>query len=137
MRESSLFRKKSTRGKVYLDRIPMHHDPSEPAVIKSLKEPLRYPSPNNFSIQKGLRSISVLSKHELKKLARRGGNMMVNGFKRNLDEWPYHALPCPLFKTCWQFRHDECSNIGRCSLAASNTLDVLALERYDQKTIDK
>lgn len=98
----------STSGKVYLAKIPNHdHDPLKPIKLDATLPPLKYPAMHNFLTKKGFRSILVLQNYELRKLARLGGKMAVNGFnplsKSNPAVWPY---PCsrPFFKTCWLFR---------------------------------
>ncbi|XP_055689203.1 nucleosome-remodeling factor subunit NURF301 isoform X2 [Lutzomyia longipalpis] len=95
---------KSARGRIYLKRhvaeVPETKTKPKPAAIK-------YPVTGNFLTKKGTRSILVLSKHELIKLARSGGRNPVAGFhqisKNNTSVWPY---PCsrPLFRTCWIYR---------------------------------
>ena len=54
-----------------------------------------------------MRSILVLVKHELKRLSRNAGMVMVDGFnynaKPNSQAWPY-PCPRPLFRTSWMFR---------------------------------
>lgn len=97
----------STSGKICLLKISSDHDPSKPLRAEVALPPLKYPSMNNFLTKSGFRSILVLQNYELRKLARLGGKMAVNGFnpmsKSNLTVWPY---PCsrPFFKTCWLFR---------------------------------
>ena len=59
------------------------------------------------SKSKQMRSILVLVKHELKRLSRNAGMVMVDGFnynaKPNSQAWPY-PCPRPLFRTSWMFR---------------------------------
>lgn len=95
-------------GKVYLAKIPLHdHDPLKPIKLDATLAPLKYPAMHSFLTKKGFRSIMVLQNYELRKLARLGGKMGVNGFnplsKSNTTVWPY---PCsrPLFRTCWLYK---------------------------------
>lgn len=95
-----IFSSKTTSGKVYLARIGANHNPSKPVDVRPLeKAPMKYPSTNGFLTKKGCRSILVLPNRELKKLARRGGNMSINGFSSSNKS----NVPSPLFSTCWQF----------------------------------
>lgn len=95
-----IFSSKTTSGKVYLARIGANYNPSKPVDVRPLKKaPMKYPSTNGFLTKKGRRSILVLPKRELKKLARRGGNMSINGFSSSNKS----NVPSPLFSTCWQF----------------------------------
>lgn len=99
-----IFSTASTSGKISLLKISNDKEPSK---TETTLPPLKYPSMNNFLTKKGFRSIMVLHIYELRKLARLGGKMIVNGFnpmsKSNTSVWPY---PCsrPFFKTCWLFR---------------------------------
>ncbi|XP_055307735.1 nucleosome-remodeling factor subunit NURF301 isoform X2 [Sitodiplosis mosellana] len=102
-----IFSTDSTSGKIYLLKISNDHDPMKPLKPEASLSPIKYPSMNNFLTKKGFRSIMVLHSYELRKLARSGGKMMVNGFnpmsKSNLTVWPYPSSR-PFFKTCWLFR---------------------------------
>lgn len=98
----------STQGKVYLAKISnTDHNPLKIVKTDATLPPLKYPPMNTFLSKKGVRSILVLPTYELRKLARCGGKLQVNGFnpcsKPNPQVWPY---PCarPLFKTCWLYR---------------------------------
>lgn len=98
----------STSGKVYLAKISLHdHDPTKPVKLDATLPPLKYPAMHNFLSKKGFRSILVLQNYELKKLARIGGKMVLNGFnpmsKSNTTVWPY-PCPRPLFRTCWLYK---------------------------------
>ncbi|GAB0089853.1 nucleosome-remodeling factor subunit NURF301 [Sergentomyia squamirostris] len=99
-----IFSTTSSRGKVYLKRhVTEVVDPK----AKQKPIPIKYPITGNFLTKKGTRSILILPKHELIKLARSGGRFAVMGFhpisKNNTSVWPY---PCsrPLFRTCWIYR---------------------------------
>ncbi|KAK5645407.1 hypothetical protein RI129_006707 [Pyrocoelia pectoralis] len=105
----------STEGKVYLKKLP-----SITAVEKRKKrQTVKYPLCSTFQTKSGSRSLLVLPKHEVQKLARSGGKVMVYGFhhlaKPNNFAWPY---PCarPLFKTCWLYRTVNLKNISSVAL---------------------
>lgn len=102
-----IFSTNSTNGKVYLLKISNDHDKSKPPKLEAFSSPLKYPSMNSYLTKKGFRSIMVLHNYELRKLARLGGKMTVNGFnpmsKSNPTVWPYPSSR-PFFKTCWLFR---------------------------------
>ncbi|XP_059615017.1 nucleosome-remodeling factor subunit NURF301 isoform X2 [Phlebotomus argentipes] len=99
-----VFSTKSCRGRIYLKRYV-----TEAAETKSKQKPttIKYPMTGDFLTKQGSRSILILPKHELIRLARSGGRNFVVGFhqmtKNNTSIWPY---PCsrPLFRTCWIYR---------------------------------
>lgn len=92
----------STEGKIYLKKIP-----NTVVDKKKKKQVIKYPISSTFQTKKGIKSILVLPKPDVKKLARNAGRIQINGFhplaKPNNAVWPY---PCarPLFKTCWIYR---------------------------------
>lgn len=67
----------------------------------------RYPAITTFTTLKNTKSILVLPKYELVKIARRAGKYFLNSLnhqaKTNNSVWPY---PCsrPFFKSCWVYR---------------------------------
>lgn len=67
----------------------------------------KFPVICDFRTKNATKSMMVLPKYELVKLARNGGKIPAYGFhplaKTNMSVWPY---PCsrPLFKTSWLFR---------------------------------
>lgn len=67
----------------------------------------QYPVPPHFQITSKIKSLLLLPKFELQKLARIGGKVYPNGFhngaKTNSTVWPYPCLR-PLFRTCWIYR---------------------------------
>lgn len=91
-----------SQGKIYLKKIK-----NEPVKKTTASNQSKYPVLANFDTKKQSKSIMVLPRHELIKLARFGGKMSVPGYhhlaKNNTQVWPY---PCsrPLFKTAWLFR---------------------------------
>ncbi|XP_006608523.1 nucleosome-remodeling factor subunit NURF301 isoform X2 [Apis dorsata] len=102
----------STEGKVYLKKVAISF-----ADRKKKRTPVKYPLCSTFCTKNKHRSILVLPQHELRKLARVGGRIQVQGFhqmaKANMSVWPY-PCPRPLFKTCWLYR-----TVGIKSLAAA------------------
>lgn len=92
----------SSYGRVYLKKLVPD---SKTKHIKATQ--FKYPIISNFSTNKLTKSMMVLPRYELQKLARHGGKMIVPGYhnlaKNNSSVWPY---PCsrPLFKTCWLYR---------------------------------
>lgn len=102
-----IFSTTSTSGKIYLLKTSNDRDPSKQHKGETFLPPLKYPSVNTFLTKKGFRSIMVLHTYEVRKLARLGGKMTVQGFnplsKSNPTVWPYPSSR-PFFKTCWLFR---------------------------------
>ncbi|XP_076233089.1 nucleosome-remodeling factor subunit NURF301 E(bx) isoform X2 [Calliopsis andreniformis] len=102
----------SSEGKVYLKKVAISL-----ADRKKKRTPVKYPLCSTFCTKNKHRSILLLPQHELRKLARVGGRVQVQGFhqmaKANLSVWPY-PCPRPLFKTCWLYR-----TVGIKSLAAA------------------
>lgn len=111
----------STAGKIYLKKpeklqaqqsngqTPATNN-STPAAAAAATPPttsLKYPAITTFSTVKNTKSIMVLSKYELMKVARRAGKYYVVGLnhqaKNNNSVWPY---PCsrPFFRSCWIYR---------------------------------
>lgn len=91
----------STSGRTYLAKITK--------VTKQKKKPGRgvLPTSGRFTTKSNKQSLLVLPRHELRRLARRGGNREVSGFsssaKPNPQVWPY-PCPRPVFRTCWRYR---------------------------------
>lgn len=94
---------KSRQGRVYLKK--QFDDPVCNLKTKSVQN--KFPVVGNFKTKRGTRSILVLPRHELMRIARAGGKITASGFnpqsKNNITVWPY---PCqrPMFKTCWLYR---------------------------------
>lgn len=90
----------SSEGKVYLKKIAA-------ADKKKKRQVVKYPVCSTYQTRKSIKSILVLPKHDVRKLARHAGRIQIHGFhamaKPNNSVWPY---PCarPLFKTCWVYR---------------------------------
>ncbi|CAL7947538.1 unnamed protein product [Xylocopa violacea] len=102
----------STEGKVYLKKVAISL-----ADRKKKRTRVKYPLCSTFCTKNKHRSILLLPQHELRKLARVGARVQVQGFhhmaKANMSVWPY-PCPRPLFKTCWLYR-----TVGIKSLAAA------------------
>lgn len=97
----------ATAGKMYLKKSETIALPPPPAPNATPVGTLKYPTVTTGNTLKNLRSILMLSKHELEKCARRAGKYYPIGFnhqaKNNNSVWPY---PCsrPFFRTCWVYR---------------------------------
>lgn len=92
----------NTEGKVYLKKVSMVSNDK-----KKKRQTIKYPVCSTFQTKKNFKSILVLPKHDVRKLARHAGRIQILGFhpmaKPNNAIWPY---PCarPFFKTCWVYR---------------------------------
>ncbi|CAH0555321.1 unnamed protein product [Brassicogethes aeneus] len=103
----------ATEGKIMLKKIP-NIDP------KRKKRPIvKYPACSTFQTKNGGTTLLILSKHEMRKLARNAGRIQAAGFhalaKPNNSVWPY---PCarPLFKTCWVYRTVNLKSLSAAAL---------------------
>ncbi|XP_022221729.2 nucleosome-remodeling factor subunit NURF301 isoform X3 [Drosophila obscura] len=101
----------SPRGRVYLindwsklyDQAVKSEDKNK--IVKKVTY-ARYPLISNFLTHKKKRSLLVLPRYELRKLARLGGRSATNGFHhgaKNNSIWQYQCSR-PLFRTCWSYR---------------------------------
>lgn len=103
-----------TRGKIYLKKIT-----SNVGDRRKKKTPVKYPLYSTFLSKHNQYSLMILPKSELRKLARNGGKLAVNGFhhlaKSNTWQWPYPNSK-PLFKTCWLYRTTTIQSIPAISL---------------------
>ncbi|XP_039292245.1 nucleosome-remodeling factor subunit NURF301 isoform X2 [Nilaparvata lugens] len=103
--DSRVYSATCTRGKVYLKKANMAGVGGGDKRKKRAQ--VKYPHCSTFQTKSKKRNLLILPQHELRKLARLSGRIMVNGFnhlaKINQQAWPY---PCsrPLFKTCWLYR---------------------------------
>ncbi|XP_050741914.1 nucleosome-remodeling factor subunit NURF301 isoform X2 [Drosophila biarmipes] len=113
----------SPRGRVYLlndaaklyeqavkteDKTTIHRKPSYS----------RYPLISNFLTHKKKRSLLVLPRYELLKLARLGGKTSTNGFHhaaKNNTIWQYQCSR-PLFRTCWSYRTSNATSLSSLAL---------------------
>lgn len=105
----------STGGKVYLKKVTNNLLIDK----KKRKQVIKYPVCSTFQTKKGIKSLLVLPKYEVRKLARHAGRIFINGFhalaKPNNTVWPY---PCarPLFKTCWVYRTVNLKSLAAAAL---------------------
>lgn len=119
----------STRGRVYLHqkiiKLSQCDDQKEgedDALANKIKKNLpysKYPLISNFLTHKLKKSLLILPRYELLRIARVGGKIPANGFhqlaKTNQLVWPY---PCsrPLFKTCWSYRTSNVTTLSAIAL---------------------
>lgn len=103
-----------TSGKIYLKKLI-----TNAVDRRKKKNPVKYPRCSNYTSRHGKHSLMILPKNEMRKLARNGGKLPVNGFhhmaKSNTISWPYPNSR-PLFKTCWLFRTTTIQSIPAISL---------------------
>lgn len=99
---TKVYSSNNTKTKIYLKQVPLTEKE-----IQNNNEQTTLPVPPSFQAPHGWKSILLLPKHELIKLARTGGKNYTSGFhyqaKANTTVWPY-PCPRPLFKTCWMYR---------------------------------
>jgi len=91
-----------TSGRLYLKRI------QSLAEAKKTQRIVKYPlAPHFWSRSRAARNILITSQHDLRRLARSGGQTTSEGFKydskANLAVWPY-PCPRPTFRTSWLYR---------------------------------
>ncbi|XP_075160179.1 nucleosome-remodeling factor subunit NURF301 E(bx) isoform X2 [Haematobia irritans] len=117
----------STRGRIYL-----YHDIAQYFAIHQLKceditlvKPKKniayskFPLISSFLTHKLKKSLLILPRYELLRIARVGGKIPASGFhqlaKNNQLAWPY---PCsrPLFKTCWSYRTSNVTTLSAIAL---------------------
>lgn len=109
----------STRGRVYLlrDAGKLYEQSikaeDKTTVIKKATY-ARYPLISNFLTHKQKRSLLVLPRYELLKLARLAGKVPANGFHhaaKNNSIWQYQCSR-PLFRTCWSYRTSTATTLS-------------------------
>lgn len=109
-----IFSAKNTEGKIYLKKVAIVTNEK-----RKKRQIVKYPICSTFQTRKHIRSILVLPKHDIRKLARNAGRIQIQGFhqmaKPNNSVWPY---PCarPLFKTCWVYRTVNLKSLAAVSL---------------------
>lgn len=91
-----------TTGKLYLKRI------QSVAESKKQSKIVRYPlAPHFYAKTRRKRNLLLLAKHDVRRMARKGGVNTAEGFnynaKNNSSAWPY-PCPRPTFRTTWLYR---------------------------------
>lgn len=118
----------STRGRIYLIKDISKMRPSDQqkgdlvettGKVKSGLPYSRFPLISSFLTHKHKKSLLVLPRYELLRIARVGGKIPAIGYhqlaKNNQLVWPY---PCsrPLFKTCWSYRTSNVTTLSAIAL---------------------
>ncbi|KAH8234941.1 hypothetical protein KR032_005873 [Drosophila birchii] len=113
----------SPRGRVYLlsDAVKLYEQAVKTegkAAISKKPAYSRYPLISTFLTNKKKRSLLVLPRFELLKLARLGGKSAANGFHhaaKNNTIWQYQCSR-PLFRTCWSYRTSNATTLSSLAL---------------------
>ncbi|XP_002092980.3 nucleosome-remodeling factor subunit NURF301 isoform X2 [Drosophila yakuba] len=113
----------SPRGRVYLlnDAAKLYEQAvktEDKSTISKKPSYSRYPLISNFLTHKKKRSLLVLPRFELLKLARLGGKTSTNGFHhaaKNNTIWQYQCSR-PLFRTCWSYRTSNATSLSSLAL---------------------
>ncbi|PSN39772.1 hypothetical protein C0J52_15320, partial [Blattella germanica] len=119
-----------TKGRVYLKKVTV-----SAADRRKKRIPVKYPLCSTFQTKSKRRNMLILPQNELRRLARLGGRLSVNGYhhlaKANQSVWPY---PCsrPLFKTCWLYRT---VNLRSLAAAALQLRIMWACLRWDDMQV--
>ncbi|XP_037935979.1 nucleosome-remodeling factor subunit NURF301 isoform X3 [Teleopsis dalmanni] len=115
----------SSRGRLYLirDINKLRNSSTTKVEIEKSENKVapysKYPLISNYLTHKLQKSLLVIPRYELLKLARLGGKLSVSGFhhlaKNNYSVWSY---PCsrPLFKTCWAYRTSYATTLSSIAL---------------------
>lgn len=99
----------STAGKIYLKKPEkfqaiVNNDPQQQLNSNIIS---KYPAVSTFTTLKNTKSILILPKFEVNRIARRAGKYYTIQFnhqaKNNNSVWPY-PCPRPFFRTCWIYR---------------------------------
>lgn len=99
------------------------------------KAALKYPLVHSFLMKNGQRSEFVLPTHELRKLARRGGAMKVNGFIQKPTE--HSSVLVPTLGTCWQFHTLEAQTYEAVALQLEILAACIRWEEMSSKDFGK
>lgn len=108
--KEKIFSTLSTAGRVYLKK-------TTPAIICAEQQSnsnliSKYPAVSTHTTLKNTKSILVLAKYEINRIARRAGKFYAIQYnhqaKNNNSVWPY-PCPRPFFRTCWIYR-SFCAN---------------------------
>ncbi|XP_070141359.1 nucleosome-remodeling factor subunit NURF301 isoform X2 [Drosophila kikkawai] len=114
----------SPRGRVYLlnDAAKLYElavkTEDKATISKKPAAYSRYPLISTFLTHKKKRSLLVLPRFELLKLARLGGKSAANGFHhaaKNNTIWQYQCSR-PLFRTCWSYRTSNATTLSSLAL---------------------
>ncbi|XP_030386178.1 nucleosome-remodeling factor subunit NURF301 isoform X2 [Scaptodrosophila lebanonensis] len=109
----------SPRGRIYLLRdasklYEQNIKSEDKAVVTKKPAYSRYPLISNFLTHKQKRSLLVLPRYELLKLARLAGKSPASGFHhaaKNNSIWQYQCSR-PLFRTCWSYRTSNATTLS-------------------------
>ncbi|XP_065360570.1 nucleosome-remodeling factor subunit NURF301 isoform X2 [Calliphora vicina] len=89
------------------------------STVKNIRPYSKFPLISSFLTHKTKKSLFVLPRYELMRIARVGGKIPANGFhhlaKNNPLVWPYQCSR-PLFKTCWSYRTSNVTTLSAIAL---------------------
>ncbi|XP_046808257.1 nucleosome-remodeling factor subunit NURF301 isoform X2 [Lucilia cuprina] len=120
----------STRARIYLvsdiakinpNRIekPCEVSADNKSTVKNIRPYSKFPLISSFLTHKLKKSLFVLPRYELMRIARVGGKIPASGFhhlaKNNPLVWPYQCSR-PLFKTCWSYRTSNVTTLSAIAL---------------------
>lgn len=128
--EQRVYSTTCTKGRLYLKKVAV-----SVADRRKKRTPVKYPLCSTFQTRSKRRNMLILPQHELRRLARLGGRMAVNGYhhlaKPNQQVWPYQCSR-PLFKTCWLYRT---VNLRSLAAAALQLRIIWACLRWDDMQV--
>lgn len=131
--QKRMYSNDSTRGPVSLKRIL----PEDEARAKKKKVPVKYPMMSRYMTKSKKRTIFVLPDHEIRHMARRYGQALVQGYhhgsKNNSTAWIYPSAR-PLFKTCWFYRTTGLHSLSAAALQLRILWACLRWEEMLSKT---
>ncbi|KAI1286947.1 Nucleosome-remodeling factor subunit [Halotydeus destructor] len=128
------------RGRIYLSKIVKVNNVLQLGRRsgKRLLGKGQLPPCHRFATHKGQqKSILVLPKYDLRRLARSGSLREVPGFsytsKLNHYIWPFHTTPRPVFRTCWLYRNQTTSSIHAVGMQLKNLWHCVRWDDLQQK----